>query len=217
MPGDLNLKKSWNPALIKNQKKVWEQEQEALKEHEAIKQRSKEIAHEREREHLIKLQYGNDPENVPAKHRLEMNKLSWMYDGPKEVNEAGFRETEEDFMQNRDNVERMIRGGAVKPKGTSRFDKISQIGSSKAATLSDDPLLLIKKQMGLRRPAESSSRSRSEPSKFSRLELVRNSRNQLNKHQSSETRYRNSGPGSSFGTTSRMDPMSRVDKPRRKR
>ncbi|KAF7580116.1 N-terminal domain of CBF1 interacting co-repressor CIR family protein [Clavispora lusitaniae] len=136
MPGDLNLKKSWNPALVKNQKKVWEREQEALKEYQSIKQRSKEIAQEREKEELIRLQYGNDTKNLPTKQKLELNKLSWMYEDvgntkePK-VNEAGFREVEEDFLKDKDEVERLLKGsGAMKKKPVSRFDQVTKVGKS---------------------------------------------------------------------------------------
>lgn len=161
MPGDLNLKKSWNPALVKNQKKVWEREQDALKEYQQIKQRRKEIEQEREKEELIRLQYGNDPDNVPTKQKLELNKLGWMYtDVPKkddEVNESGFREVEEDFLLNKDDVEQLLKGGkVVKKNTTSRFDQVSTVGSKRpAASLIDDPLLMIKREQVKRRTESS--------------------------------------------------------------
>lgn len=43
MAGDLNLKKSWNPALVKNQQKVWEEEQQKLDELKRIKREIKSI------------------------------------------------------------------------------------------------------------------------------------------------------------------------------
>lgn len=157
MPGDLNLKKSWNPALMKNQKKVWEREQEALKEYQTIKQRSKEIALEREKEEMIRLQYGNDPTKLPTKHKLELNKLGWMYDGPKEeVDEAGFREVEENFLEKNEEVEQLIKGRApVRQAATSRFDSIAYLGVARPAALgllSDDPLLAIKREQRIKRP-----------------------------------------------------------------
>lgn len=152
MPGDLNLKKSWNPALVKNQKKVWEREQDALKEYQAIKQRRKEIELEREKEELIKLQYGNNPENLPTKQKLELNKLGWMYtDVPDakepEVNESGFREVEEDFLGNKEDMEHLLKGGRAVKKQELRFDKVSGVGQKRpASALSDDPLLMIKRE-----------------------------------------------------------------------
>lgn len=156
MPGDLNLKKSWNPALMKNQKKVWEREQQALKELQTIKQRQKEIAQEREKEELIKLQYGSDPSSMPKKDKLELNKLGWMYnDGPKtqdDENESGFREVEEDFLAKSDEMEQLLRGNKAVKTSSSRFDKVALVGTSAAPkSLSDDPLLAIRKEQFKRR------------------------------------------------------------------
>ncbi|OWB83473.1 hypothetical protein B5S33_g2103 [[Candida] boidinii] len=55
MPSDLNLKKSWNPKLLKNQEKVWKREQDALNEFKKIKQRQIEISQQREKLDLINL------------------------------------------------------------------------------------------------------------------------------------------------------------------
>lgn len=161
MPGDLNLKKSWNPALMKNQKKIWEREQDALKEHQAIKRRAKEITQEKEREEMIKLQYGNDLSKMPQKQRLEISKLGWMYtDAPKETeDENGFKEVEEDFLENTAQVEQLLQGNRPAVQSmTSRFDKVASVGAGRAgSSLSDDPLLLIRKQQR----AESHKRERS--------------------------------------------------------
>lgn len=201
MPGDLNLKKSWNPALVKNQKKVWEREQDALKEYQAIKQRRKEIEHEREKEELIRLQYGNDPENLPTKQKLELNKLGWMYtDAPDvkepEVNEAGFREVEEDFLSNKDDVEQLLKGGrAVKKSQESRFDKVATVGAKRAATtLSDDPLLMIKREkLRTHTSARTPSRDREKsPSRRSRDESDRHRHHSRHSHSSSRSSHRHS-------------------------
>lgn len=150
MPGDLNLKKSWNPALMKNQKKIWEREQDALKEHQAIKQRTKEIALEREKEEMIRLQYGDDLSNLPQKQKLELSKLGWMYtDMPKDSDDDnGFKEVEEDFLENTAQVEQLLQGNKPALQSmASRFDKVASVGAGRASTsLNDDPLLQIKKQ-----------------------------------------------------------------------
>lgn len=57
MAGDLNLKKSWNPALVKNQKKVWEEEQNKLKELKRIKELNQEFQKEQEYRNLLKLAF----------------------------------------------------------------------------------------------------------------------------------------------------------------
>ncbi|KAM9936719.1 hypothetical protein OXX80_003736 [Metschnikowia pulcherrima] len=172
MPDDLNLKKSWNPALMKNQKKVWEREQQALKELQTTKQRQKEIAQEREKEELIRLQYGSDPSSMPKKDKLELNKLGWMYnDGPKttqdDENESGFREVEEDFLAKSDEMEQLLRGNKAVKTSSSRFDKVASVGTSAAPkSLSDDPLLAIRKEQFKRRSdnrERSPSRSRNHP------------------------------------------------------
>lgn len=161
MPGDLNLKKSWNPALLKNQKKVWEREQDALKEHNAIKQRTKEIALEREKEEMIKLQYGNDLTKLPQKQKLELSKLGWMYtDMPNDADDDNsFKEIEEDFLENTVQVEQLLQGHRPALQSmTSRFDKVASVGAGRAgASLTDDPLLLIRKQQ----KAKSSHRDQS--------------------------------------------------------
>jgi len=71
--GDLNLKKSWNPGLMKNQQKVWEAEQEALEERKKIKERQLEIQKERELNELKALQANNDGKS-------STNRMDWMYD-----------------------------------------------------------------------------------------------------------------------------------------
>lgn len=194
MPGDLNLKKSWNPALVKNQKKVWEKEQEALKELKAIKERSKEIEREAEKEEMIRLQYGNDPNALPHDKKMELNKLSWMYeDGPKKdadkINEAGFREVEEDFLLKLKDVDQLIKGSvavkAKKAKSTSAFERITNVGkSSPSLALSDDPLIAIRRQQRKRtfedsksnRPERSERSGRSERSSKDRHRSSRSSR-----------------------------------------
>lgn len=204
MPGDLNLKKSWNPALVKNQKKVWEREQEALKEYQSIKQRSKEIAQEREKEELIRLQYGNDTKNLPTKQKLELNKLSWMYEDvgntkePK-VNEAGFREVEEDFLKDKDEVERLLKGsGAMKKKPVSRFDQVTKVGSTqKVSSLDDDPLLKIQREQLRKRadhrerekPTQGSRKRERSPSADDRKDGSRSRRNHKEKSESGKARH----------------------------
>lgn len=178
MPGDLNLKKSWNPALVKNQKKVWEKEQEALKELKAIKERSKEIEREREKEEMIRLQYGNDPNALPQDKKIELNKLSWMYEGgPKKdsdkVNESGFREVEEDFLLKQTDLELLIKKNGTSKRGkakeTSGFDRIANLGKSLAPrlALSDDPLLAIRREQR-KQTSLDSSRSHDRSDRHSR-------------------------------------------------
>ena len=43
MGGDLNLKKSWHPALMTNQKRVWEEEKKALDERKRSSRSSRSV------------------------------------------------------------------------------------------------------------------------------------------------------------------------------
>lgn len=157
MPGDLNLKKSWNPGLIKNQKKLWKQEQDALKEHQAIKNRSKEIEEEREQLNYLKLQYGDDLENVPADKKLQLSKMGWMYDdsGAKKeptLNESGFREFdgEDSSLLNKRKVEDMLSGSLfvnAREASKGRLEAITSVGKGGVENnYADDPLLKIKNE-----------------------------------------------------------------------
>lgn len=81
MPGDLNLKKSWNPALVKNQNKLWQQEQKSLEEYKKIKEREKELEKEQEDKKLLSLKTKFN--TLTKADKLKLNKLDWMYnDGP---------------------------------------------------------------------------------------------------------------------------------------
>jgi hypothetical protein len=74
MGGDLNLKKSWHPVLLKNQRRVYEEEKKALDERKAIDKLRKEREEERELEELQKLQ-----ESSGGPGRLK--RVEWMYQG----------------------------------------------------------------------------------------------------------------------------------------
>lgn len=152
MPGDLNLKKSWNPALIKNQKKVWEQEQAALDEHLKLKSRDEELKRERERLDLIKLQYG-DADKVPVNVKRELSNLDWMYKDPQAQTESedGFREVDEEFLLGKKQVETMLSGKTqLGGKQESRFEHIvkgkTQDGSNDKHIASNDPLSKIRSE-----------------------------------------------------------------------
>ncbi|KAG7887399.1 hypothetical protein KL936_004096 [Ogataea polymorpha] len=72
MVSDLNLKKSWNPRLLKNRTKVWEKERELLSE------RRDETAHE------------NANKELPAKYNQSKSvRIDWMYKNPAEHQPGG--------------------------------------------------------------------------------------------------------------------------------
>ena len=55
MGGDLNLKKSWHPAIYKNQEAVWKREQAVLAEQRKLDLLKREKEEERNREELERL------------------------------------------------------------------------------------------------------------------------------------------------------------------
>lgn len=160
-PGDLNLKKSWNPALMKNQKKLWDEEQKQLELYKIAKQRQEELNKEKEQLELLKLQYGDDLSNLPRDHKLSLNKMNWMYDDgnarQSKINKSGFNEVDEEFLLNKKKVEDMLNNEGValkrsRDRENSGFNKVIGDSSKKSKVpLSDDPLLQIKKEMKRKR------------------------------------------------------------------
>lgn len=73
--GDLNLKKSWHPVLMKNQARVWEKEKEALDERKKLAQLQKERAEERQIQELQRLQAAQGGKKV-------QEKVEWLYAAP---------------------------------------------------------------------------------------------------------------------------------------
>lgn len=87
MPSDLNLKKSWNPKLLKNQEKVWKREQDALNEFKKIKQRQIEINQQREKLDLINLTRNGNTDNNNAEYDQEFVKSGSTMVGPSAAGE----------------------------------------------------------------------------------------------------------------------------------
>ncbi|KMU84536.1 pre-mRNA-splicing factor CWC25 [Coccidioides immitis H538.4] len=90
MGGDLNLKKSWNPVLLKNQERVWVEQKKALEERKRIDQMMRERAEERQIQELEEMQ-----EAAGGKKRL--NRVDWMYSGPA-AGQAGTTEEMEGYL-----------------------------------------------------------------------------------------------------------------------
>ncbi|RLV91726.1 Pre-mRNA-splicing factor CWC25 [Spathaspora sp. JA1] len=161
MAGDLNLKKSWNPALVKNQKRVWDQEQAKLEELTKINIKNEEFTKEQDYLNLLKFQYGNDfkVDQLNKSEKLKLNKLNWMYeDVPFEEqeeeetkNDAGFIESKEEFNEGKAKVENLLKGNHTfksKQNTNDRLNRIIGMGKTKSEpeSLSDDPLIRIKQQ-----------------------------------------------------------------------
>ncbi|KAF2185304.1 hypothetical protein K469DRAFT_708092 [Zopfia rhizophila CBS 207.26] len=145
MGGDLNLKKSWHPHLIKNQTKVWQEEKRALEERKLIEKMRKEREEERAIEELQKLQEASGGPRRQVR-------VDWMYSG--NGGESG-RPTEEteSYLLGKRRIDSLLRDESTKSIQKGASASIDTIPNSNANTardtaskISNDPMLLIKKR-----------------------------------------------------------------------
>ncbi|KAI4175112.1 MAG: hypothetical protein LQ343_001873 [Gyalolechia ehrenbergii] len=144
MGGDLNLKKSWHPVLMSNQRRVWEEEKKALEERKRIEQMMKERQEERQIQELQEMQ-----EAAGGKKRL--NRVDWMYSGPS-AGQAGTTEEMEGYLLGKRRVDGLLKGTETKTLEKAASED-SFMALQKANTVRDtaskireDPMLAIKKQ-----------------------------------------------------------------------
>ncbi|EEP75672.1 predicted protein [Uncinocarpus reesii 1704] len=144
MGGDLNLKKSWNPVLLKNQERVWIEQKKALEERKRIDQMMKERAEERQIQELQEMQ-----EAAGGKKRL--NRVDWMYSGPA-AGQLGTTEEMEGYLLGKRRIDGLIKGNEnsklEKASGESSFMALQNANTMKdtATKIREDPMLAIKKQ-----------------------------------------------------------------------
>lgn len=144
MGGDLNLKKSWHPQLLTNQKKVWEEEKRALEERKRIDQMMKERQEERQIQELQQLQ-----EAAGGKKR--MSRVDWMYSGPAS-GQAGTTEEMEGYLLGKRRIDGLLKGTdnqkLEKSSNEESFMAVQHANTARdtASKIRDDPLLAIKKQ-----------------------------------------------------------------------
>jgi hypothetical protein len=144
MGGDLNLKKSWHPVLMSNQRRVWEEEKKALDERKRTDQRIKELKEERAKEEIqAKLE--------AAGSRKRVDRVDWMYQGPSS-GQAGTTEEMEGYLLGKRRIDGLIKGTEHK-KLEKQASEESFMALQNANTLRDtaskireDPMLAIKKQ-----------------------------------------------------------------------
>lgn len=144
MGGDLNLKKSWHPVLMSNQRRVWEEEKKALEERKRIEQMMKERQEERQIQELQEMQ-----EAAGGKKRL--NRVDWMYSGPS-AGQTGTTEEMEGYLLGKRRIDGLIKGTENK-KLEKKSDEHTFMALQNANTVRDtaakireDPMLSIKKQ-----------------------------------------------------------------------
>ncbi|EJD51978.1 hypothetical protein AURDEDRAFT_98713 [Auricularia subglabra TFB-10046 SS5] len=140
--GDLNMKKSWHPALMKNQEQVWLKEKEALEEKKKLAQLRKEKEEERQMQELQRLQ-----EEQTGRKRQE--RLDWMYATPASGSTANANDLEE-YLLGKKRVDKMLIGDENAKLGAAHKDFIAVQNANTQrdilAKIREDPLLAIKQQ-----------------------------------------------------------------------
>ncbi|PPQ67159.1 hypothetical protein CVT25_005760 [Psilocybe cyanescens] len=140
--GDLNMKKSWHPLLLKNQERVWLEEKKALEEKKKLDQLRKEKEEERQLQELQRLQ-----EEQTGKKRTE--KLEWMYATPATGSSQNPNDLE-DYLLGKKRVDKILTADENDKVGAAHknFIAVQNANTSRdiAAKIREDPLLAIKQQ-----------------------------------------------------------------------
>ncbi|TFY72781.1 hypothetical protein EVG20_g211 [Dentipellis fragilis] len=140
--GDLNMKKSWHPLLLKNQERVWLEEKKALEEKKKLDQLRKEKEEERQLQELQRLQ-----EEQTGKKRAE--KLEWMYTTPATGSSQNANELE-DYLLGKKRVDKILIANEHEKVGAAHknFIAIQNANSIRDTTakIREDPLFAIKQQ-----------------------------------------------------------------------
>ncbi|KAL0578471.1 RNA-splicing factor [Marasmius crinis-equi] len=140
--GDLNMKKSWHPLLLKNQERVWLEEKKALEEKKKLDQLRKEKEEERQLQELQRLQ-----EEQTGKKRTE--KLEWMYTTPATGSSQNPNDLE-DYLLGKKRVDKILTADENAKIGAAHknFIAVQNANSARdiAAKVREDPLFAIKQQ-----------------------------------------------------------------------
>jgi hypothetical protein len=142
--GDLNLKKSWHPGLLKNQKKVYEAEHKALEERKRTQQRIQELKEERAKEETQR-------QLEAAGGRKRIDRVDWLYEGPTD-GQNGTTEEREAYLLGKRRVDNLIKGpehkNLEKNAGQESFltGQTANTARDMAAKIKADPLLEMKRQ-----------------------------------------------------------------------
>ncbi|KAG0123952.1 Pre-mRNA splicing factor-domain-containing protein [Tuber indicum] len=155
MGGDLNLKKSWHPHLLKNQERVWQEEKKALEERKRIDQWRKEREEERQLQELRHLQ-------AAAGGKQAVDRVDFLYSGPSQGMDRTTEEME-GYLLGKRRIDGLLKGGDMdvlkKDAGVGVGVGPAAVGPGAAVGLTgvasvrdiankvrEDPLLAIKKQ-----------------------------------------------------------------------
>lgn len=143
--GDLNMKKSWHPVLLKNQEQVWQAEREAAAERKKIQELQRQIKEERELLHMQRLQ-----DAATGKKRRDI--VEWMYKDPTMESSANSTDRE-DFLLGRKRLDTLF---SHQPEAETGKDFLTADSSASVPGKVDqrdikekvrnDPLLAIKRE-----------------------------------------------------------------------
>ncbi|THH19037.1 hypothetical protein EW146_g2040 [Bondarzewia mesenterica] len=140
--GDLNMKKSWHPLLLKNQERVWLEEKKALEEKKKLDQLRKEKEEERQLQELQRLQ-----EEQTGRKRTE--KLEWMYTTPATGSSQNPNDLE-DYLLGKKRVDKILIADENEKLGAAHksFIAVQNANSARdtAVKVREDPLFAIKQQ-----------------------------------------------------------------------
>ncbi|KAI1460128.1 Pre-mRNA splicing factor-domain-containing protein [Annulohypoxylon moriforme] len=141
----LQLKKSYHPALLKNQRRVYEEEQKALEERKKTESRIQEIKEERAKEELQK-------QLAISGGRKVVDRVDWMYQGPSD-GQHGTNEELEGYLLGKRRIDNILTKGPEqdnlkKSAGQESFMALQNANTERdtAMKIREDPLLAIKKQ-----------------------------------------------------------------------
>lgn len=146
MGGDLQLKKSYHPALLKNQARVYDAEKAALAERKKTEARIQEIKEERAKKEI-------QEKLEAAGGRKRIDRVDWMYQGPSD-GQGGTTEELEGFLLGKRRIDSILTRGPETDnlKKQSSYDSLAAPQTSAvnardvAAKIREDPLLAIKRR-----------------------------------------------------------------------
>ncbi|KAJ5931754.1 hypothetical protein N7516_006243 [Penicillium verrucosum] len=148
MGGDLNLKKSWHPGLLKNQERVWLQEKRALEERKQITKLQREREEERQMEEIQRLQ---EASGNTKQHR----RVDWMYQAPSTASGhyseemdgylLGKRRIDGVLLKNDPDTKKLEKGSELVGNGVAAGPSIGSARDTMSKVMAD-PLLEVKKR-----------------------------------------------------------------------
>ncbi|KAA8650548.1 hypothetical protein EYZ11_002085 [Aspergillus tanneri] len=147
MGGDLNLKKSWHPSLLRNQERVWAEEKRALEERKRIDQLRRERDEERQIQELQRL-------HEDSGKARQQNRVDWMYQAPSSAT-GHYSEEMEGYLLGKRRIDDIL----LKNDESKKLEKGAELGTGHvppAPTVNNardtmtkvlaDPLLEIRKR-----------------------------------------------------------------------